>query len=176
VKPTKKSYESAQKMFNEGSKHFGRATKLTNEGDFSGSIEASQHAVEFFLKSLYLLVGKKPPMTHDPGKDLDFLFIEFSKLNPSAFSKAPVDPLGRLKYLSKVFSRLHTESMYGSNGTPASKIFVKEDADYYQYCAFEVLFVCLVIALVIGHYFGILPEEVRLLLNKISSDFFPKIL
>jgi hypothetical protein len=172
--PTKESFEEARKMFSEGSRFFERATKLTKNKDFSGSIEASQHSVEFFIKSLFVLIGKKPPHTHDPGQDLDALFKAFTDINPSAFSKAPMDPLGRLKYLSKIFSRLHVESMYGYNGTSASKIFGEEDANYYQNCAFEVMFICLLIAFTFGHYYQLLPEEERSRLEKHAGDFFKK--
>lgn len=171
---SKESFEKARLMFDEGTKHMGRASKLMRGKDYSGSIEASQHSVEFFIKSLFLVCGLQPPKTHDPGKNLDAIIGEFQKLNPSVFAKAQVDPIGRLKYMSKKFSSLHVESMYGYNDFPASRIFTEEDAQYYFSLAFEIMFICLLINFTFGYHFEFIPEEGRRFLETYASEIFSK--
>lgn len=169
-----KNFEKAKLMFVEGSKHSTRASTLKEGKDFSGSIEASQHAVEFFLKSLFVVSGLRPPKTHDPGAKMDIIVREFLKLNPTVFDKAQVDPIGRLKYLSNKFSSLHIESMYGHNDIPASRLFAEEDANYYSSLAFEVEFLCLLINFTFGYHFKLLPEEGRRFLETHASEIFSK--
>lgn len=172
---TKENFEKARLMFSEGSKFSARASKLLRGKDYSGSIEASQHSVEFFLKSLFILSGLQPPKTHDPGKHIDIIVREFQKkINPSVFEKAQVDPIGRLKYLSKKFSGLHIESMYGHKDIPASRLFTEEDAIYYSSLAFEIMFLCLLINFTFGYHFEFIPEEGRRFLDKEASHLFSK--
>jgi len=171
---SKENFEKARIMFREGSSNSARSSRLLKMKDYSGSIEASQHAVELFIKSLFLLAGFEPPKTHDPGKNLDLILEEFLKLNPSVFSNAPVDPIARLKLFSNKFSRLHVEAMYGFNNAPASKIFTESDAIYYYECAFEIEFICLLIAFTFGYHFELLPEEGRRFLEEHVSSIFDK--
>lgn len=171
---SKESFEKARLMFSEGSKHAGRASKLMRGKDYSGSIEASQHSVEFFIKSLFLVCGLQPPKIHDPGRNLGIIVEEFHKLNPSVFAKAQVDPIGRLKYLSKKFSSLHVESMYGYNDVPASRLFTEEDAQYFFNLAFEVEFLCILINFTFGYHFEFIPEEGRRFLETYASEIFSK--
>jgi len=171
---TKENFERARLMFAEGSKNSARALKLLRGKDYSGSIEASQHSVEFSVKSLFIVSGLRPPKTHDPGENIDIIVREFKKLNPSVFDKAQVDPIGRLKYLSKKFSSLHIESMYGHDDFPASRLFTEEDAHYYHSLAFELQFICLLINFTFGYHFKLLPEEGRRFLETYASEIFFK--
>ncbi len=171
---TKENFEKARLMFTEGSKYSVRASKLLRGKDYSGSIEASQHSVEFFVKSLFIISGLRPPKTHDPGEHIDIIVREFQKINPSTFDKAQVDPIGRLKYLSKKFSSLHIESMYGHNDVPASRLFTEEDAQYYFSLAFEIEFLCLLINFTFGYHFEFIPEEGRRFLERYASRLFSK--
>lgn len=171
---TKENFEKARLMFVEGSKSSARASILLRGKDYSGSIESSQHSVELFIKSLFIVSGLRPPKTHDPGENIDVIIREFQKLNPLVFEKAQVDPIGRLKYLSKKFSSLHIESMYGHKDVPASRLFSEEDAHYYYSLAFEIEITCLIINFTFGYNFKLLPEKGRIFLETYASEIFQK--
>ncbi len=51
-------------MVEEASRLLMRAESLAKLNDYSGAIEAAQHSIELSVKSLYRLVGLKPPRTH----------------------------------------------------------------------------------------------------------------
>ena len=171
---TKENFEKARVHYNEGNKKLGRSKTLLLSKDFAGSIEASQHAVEFYIKTLFVLAGLKIPKKHDPGKELDIIFDEVRNLKPKLFPKSPINHLARIKYISSFFSRLHTDSMYGYNGCPPSQIFNEFDARYFYDLASEIMFGILVIAFQFGYHFKHLPEEGRKFLENYAPDLFGK--
>ena len=155
---SKVGYSKARAMAQEAGKKDGRALTLIKSGDYSGSVEASQHCVELAIKSLFVLFGLEPPRTHDPGKYLDKVIRELKTIIPFEDERIK-QAYERLKYLSHLMERLHTEGMYGYNSALPSRIFQEKDAEYFSSCAFEVFFGCIITLTTIGYMSGCLSEE-----------------
>lgn len=166
-----KSYNRAREMLQEADKKFGRAFMLSEKGDYCGAVEASQHCVEFAIKSLFILMGLDIPKIHDPGKFLNKV-IEALKEKINLDNDQIMDPFFyRLRYLSHLLERLHTEGMYGYDDMLPSKIFSKEDAEYFTYCALEVQWICIFISLAVGHRFGFLSNKERVGIQLLKKHF-----
>ena len=168
-----KSYNQAREMLQEADKKFGRALLLSKKGDYCGAVEASQHCVEFAIKSLFILMSLDPPRIHDPGKFINKVIEALKdKIHlDNGLSKETMDPFYRLRYLSHLLERLHTEGMYGYDDMLPSKIFSKEDAEYFTYCALEVQWICIFISLAVGHRFGFLSNKERVGIQLLKKHF-----
>jgi len=55
--------------------------------------------------------------------------------------------------------KLHTEGMYGFSGVGPSKIFFRQDAEFFLSCAAQVIFFCFMILMVVGHRLNFLDEK-----------------
>lgn len=151
-------------MLQDADKKFSRAILLSKKRDYCGAVEASQHCVEFAIKSLFMLMSLDPPKTHDPGKFINKVVEALKEkihLDNGSFNKT-MNPFYRLRYLSHLLERLHTEGMYGYDGISPSKIFSKEDAEYFIFCALEVQFICFFILLAVGHRCDFLSNKERI--------------
>ena len=104
---TKDNFEKGRVHFREGTEKLGRSRLLAQNGDWAGSVEASQHAIEFYIKTLYLISGNPVPKTHDPGKHIDPIFQELQKINPELFQEAIIDPFERIKEVSAHMKKIH---------------------------------------------------------------------
>jgi len=171
---TKDNFEKGRVHFREGTKKFSRSIFLFQNGDWAGSVEASQHAIEFFIKTLYLISGNPIPRTHDPGKKIEPILDEFKKINPEIFKNALIDPFHWIKEISEHMEEIHFIAMYGDNNIPASDLFTKNDAEKYCDTAFQMMILILIIAFQFGFFYKNLPEEGRLFFEKIAPGFFKK--
>lgn len=100
-----------------------RAKILFEHGDHPGAIEASQHCIEHSVKALYRLTGSKNCNSHNPGKKLGRVRSKLVK--PSL--KVMRD-LVRLKWISGLWAKTHSMSVYGRDRIIASKFFTQRDA------------------------------------------------
>lgn len=171
---SEENYEKARAHYRESSIKHTRAKRLLDLKDYSGSVEASQHTVEFCIKTFFVLAGLPIPKTHDPGSKLDIIFNEIKKIDPNSLKDLKIDPFSRIKYLSNVMSRLHMDAMYGTSDGLASSIFTKEDAEYYYQIAFEIWFLSLLISFIFNVYHENIPEEGMQYLSKIAPEFFKR--
>ncbi|MCJ7631009.1 HEPN domain-containing protein, partial [Candidatus Bathyarchaeota archaeon] len=112
---SKNTFLKAREMLSEANQKCSRASTLQKEEDYSGVVEASQHCVELAIKSLFVLFGMEPPHTHNPGKDLDRIYqaLEHSYLSDENSRKIFSSAFSRVKWLSYLMEKLHTEGMYG---------------------------------------------------------------
>ena len=115
-------------MFEEATRIFIRAQRLKDKLDHSGAAEASQHSTELAIKSLFKMVELDPPRDHDPGKYFDKVLKQFKKLRDEDEDIIDGSIFTRLRFLSSLLQRLHSEGMYGFKGTPASKVFTDRDS------------------------------------------------
>jgi HEPN domain-containing protein len=175
-KITRENVLQAQEVIQEAGKKRRRAIYLMDEGDHSGSVEASQHCVELAVKSLFIVSGLPYCRIHDPGRELDKVTKTLKEAFP-LIAVIPVDEtekesfdearqafreiFDRMKLLSRLMSTLHTDAMYGYNKTVASKIFTKRDSEYFSHCALEVHFLCVMIVLGVGFLSSHLPQRLR---------------
>jgi hypothetical protein len=159
----KSDFENAYEMITECEFLSRRAILLYGVEDFSGSLQAIQHLIEWALKSLVVLIGEytKDVWTHDPGKYLylfrkkfEILFQDDCLKFTSLFDKT----IKKLELLSSKSCAYHNKAVYGSywNKTdgiyvPASKIITEKDVDvFWEDAGFIVGFVKLEI-LILGH-------------------------
>jgi HEPN domain-containing protein len=148
-------YEEGRRIFKEGLKFKERAKLLLNNTDYAGSVHASQNAVEFFIKSAYILQGKEPPRSHSPNSDFKEIVKKLKEaesplLNSSVFKQ--------VNSISKRFQGLHSKSMYGAVGKTASQLFTKKDAIEYYHLANEMGLLIVTIDLVYSGHADLLPK------------------
>jgi len=168
---TKENFEKGRIHFREGEKKLVRSSILIRHGDWAGSVEASQHAIEFFIKNLYLISGNPIPKTHDPGKKIDPIINELKKINPYLFKNAVEDPYKWIKEISKHMEEIHSTAMYGDTNQPASNLFTKNDADKY----FETAFQMMILILIIDFQFGVYHENLSSgIIERRLPNFFKK--
>jgi len=156
-------YEEGRKYFKEGLKFKERAKLLLNNADYAGSVHASQNAVEFFIKSAYILQGKKPPMSHSPNSDFKEII---KKLKEAESSLLNANVFKQVNSISKRFQGLHGRSMYGEVGKAASQLFTKKDAIEYYHLANEMGLLMVTIDVVYSGHANQLPKE--------HNEFFDK--
>ncbi|MCW4040329.1 MAG: HEPN domain-containing protein [Candidatus Bathyarchaeota archaeon] len=110
-------YENAFTMASECEVFFNRANLLFYCKDYSGSLEATQHLVEWALKALFVLVSEynKEMWNHDPMIYLPRLERKlkpvFDALKNQNFREKQFE---RLKDISKRVSEYHNKAFYGS--------------------------------------------------------------
>jgi len=171
---TKANFEKGRIHFREGTEKLVRSRLLAQNGDWAGSVEASQHAIEFFIKTLYLISGNTIPKNHDPGKKIDPIFEELKKINPELFQNAIFNPYDWIKEVSTKMKEIHVTAMYGDHHLPASQLFNQNDAVKYFETAQEMLIMILIIAFQFGYFYENIPEEGRRFLDKTAPGFFKK--
>ncbi len=115
----------AETIVVEAYKNLLRARRLTEDYDYSGSVEASQHCIELSVKALHRLVGLDPPRVHDPGK---FLTDVLSRLEFPSGWDFMINRLGRIRWVSEMWEFAHSTAIYGYGSSPASQLFGSEDA------------------------------------------------
>lgn len=120
-------------MVEEASRLLMRAESLAKVNDYSGAIEAAQHSIELSVRSLYRLVGLKPPRTH-----LERIRKkEFGEENPlelvaerlQGIDEYLMAWLGKTSWIGRMWAWAHDTSLYGCLNLPASKLFDQKDAN-----------------------------------------------
>jgi HEPN domain-containing protein len=168
------NFEKGKVHFKEGTKKLSRSRLLALNKDWAGSVEASQHAIEFFIKTLYLISGNSIPKTHDAAKKIDPIFEELQKINPELFQNALENPYKWIKEISKKMQKIHSRAMYGDTNIPASYLFDQNDAVKYYEMAQYMMILILIIAFQFGYHYENLPREGRDFLDKTSPGFYRK--
>lgn len=166
------NFEKARIHYREASRKHSRARKLFDLQDYAGCVESSQHAIEFYIKTLFVQSGNEIPHTHDPGHKIGSFLDEMKKFNPNIFKDAVIDPLTRIKYISHLVEDLHSIAMYGFDGTPPSMLFLEKDAIYYYSLAQEIMFSIMLIAFQFGFRFENIPQEGRDFLKATGQEFW----
>lgn len=168
------NFEKARIHYREASNKHARALKLYESGDYAGCVESSQHAIELYIKTLFVQSGNKIPKTHDPGNKIDPIIKELKRINSELLKNAKIDIFTRIKFISNQAKSLHTTAMYGLDGTPPSMLFTHDDAAYYFSLAQEILFTILLVAFIFGHHYENIPEEGRKFLETVAPEFYKK--
>ncbi len=163
IEITKSDFENSYEMITECEFLSRRAILLYGVGDFSGSLQAIQHLIEWALKSLFVLIGEytKDVWTHDPGKHLYLFRKKFEILyqdNRIRSQRIFDVSIKKLESLSSKSYEYHNKTVYGSywNKTdgiyvPASKIIAQKDVDvFWEDAGFIVGFIKIEI-LILGH-------------------------
>lgn len=170
---SKDAFVKFREMLSEASNKHGRANALLEKEDYSGAVEASQHCVELAIKSLFILFGLDPPYTHDPGKELDKIVRALeeagSETNNDSTRALNTFVFSRMKWLSSLMGRLHTEGMYGYNGTQSSIVFRERDAEYFNGLSAEILFTTFIFLMAVGTNLGFVSEEEKKGLEELSN-------
>jgi len=121
----KEDYWRSMRKFEEAARVKRRVAVLIAEKDYGGSVQAAQHAVELAVKSLYNLVGLRPPHKHDPGKNMGRVVKRSKRVFPVREDNeyGSINALfERISFLSHIMERLHTEGMYGyGNAVPSDR-------------------------------------------------------
>lgn len=157
------NYENGRTYFKEGIIFLKRAKILLKNNDYSGSIHSSQNAAEFFIKSMFLIQGKKLRKNHEMETDFNEIVETLKKVDSSVI---PITLFEKIELIAKKFQGMHTKSMYGVNGKTASQSYKKEDAIVYYQLANELSLLVLIIDIVYSGHANILPSE--------SDEFFDK--
>lgn len=158
----KSDYENAYIMVSECEVFANRAWLLYINKDFSGSLEAIQHLIEWALKALFVLFGRysKQIWTHDPMKhwpilenmlELVYDLLQFPKIRERTLEK--------LKQISEKASEYHDKTIYGSYSKfvhagehiPASKMITQKEVEQFLFERGFVLEFTKVTILVFGH-------------------------
>lgn len=159
----KSDFENSYKMITECEFLSRRAILLYSVEDFSGSLQAIQHLIEWALKSLFVLIGEytKDVWTHDPGKHLDLFRKKFEILyqdNRIRSQRIFDVTIKKLESLSSKSYEYHNKSVYGSywNKTdgiyvPASKMITQKDVDVFWEDAGFIVGLMKMEILVLGH-------------------------
>jgi hypothetical protein len=159
----KSDFKNSYEMITECEFLNGRAILLYDAEDFSGSLQAIQHLIEWALKSLFVLIGEytKDVWTHDPGKNLYLFRKKFEILRQDdrlRFARLFDDSIKKLELLSSKSKEYHNKTVYGSywNKTdgiyvPASKIITKEDVDVFWEDVGYILGYMKMEILILGH-------------------------
>jgi HEPN domain-containing protein len=156
-------YEEGKRFFKEGLKFKERAKLLLNNADYVGSVHASQNAVEFFIKSAYILQGKEPPRNYSLNSDFKEIV---KKLREAESPLLTSNVFKQVNSISKRFQGLHGKSMYGEVGKTASQLFTKKDAIEYFHLANEMGLLMITIDVVYSGHADLLPKE--------KNEFFDK--
>ena len=133
-----------------------RAEGLAERCDYSGAVEAAQHCIELSMKSLYRLVGLKPPKTHWGQVKKDF--GEEDPLEKVAERLEGIEEhqivwLGKTSWIGRMWAWAHNTSLYGCLNLPASRLFEQKDANVAIDYAREALTNCRIItnSVKLGH-------------------------
>ena len=132
IRLTTSDLKIAEGMIDEASQCLRRAEGLVERGDCSGAVEAAQHCIELSMKSLYRLVGLKPPKTHwgqvkkDSGEE-DPLEKVAERLE--GIQDHQRIWLGKTSWIGRMWAWAHNTSLYGCLDLPASRLFDKKDAN-----------------------------------------------
>ena len=132
VRLTTSDLKAAEGMIDEASQCLLRAEALAKGCDYSGAVEAAQHCIELSMKSLYRLVGLKPPRTHWERRAKN----EFGEEDPLEKVAERLDGiedylkvwLGKTSWIGRMWAWAHNTSLYGCLDLPASKLFAQKDA------------------------------------------------
>jgi HEPN domain-containing protein len=150
------NFEKAGDHFKEGMICIKRAKRDLLANDPSGSIHASQNAVEQFIKAVYTVERKEPPKVHDPRTDFPYI-IQVLRQSGSSLIGSNVFEI--VSAVGKDFEGLHTVSQYGKDGKTASQTYSQEDALRYYNSAREIVFPVMAIVMVYAGHARLLPKE-----------------
>lgn len=159
----KSDFENSYEMITECEFLSRRAILLYGFEDYSGSLQAIQHMIEWALKSLFVLIGEytKDVWTHDPGKHLNLFRKKFEILLKEDYLRFPRlfdASIKKLELLSAKSCEYHTKTVYGSywNKTdgiyvPPSKMITEKDVDVFWEDTGYILGSMKVLILILGH-------------------------
>jgi HEPN domain-containing protein len=119
-----------------------RAWQLLGSGDYSGAIEAAQHCIEHAIKSVYKLVGLKPPRTHEAVLDKkaqDTFVHVVRRLSFPDEQQFLRQQFYRLRWIGPMWSWANNTAVYGYEGISAATFFVREDTELAKKFADEVM-------------------------------------
>ena len=156
IRLTTSDLKIAEGMIGEASQCLARAEGLMERGDCSGAVEAAQHCIELSMKSLYRLVGLKPPKTHwgqvkkDSGEE-DPLEKVAERLE--GIQEHERVWLGKTSWIGRMWAWAHNTSLYGCLDLLASRLFDQRDAKVAIDYAHDALTNCRIItnSVKLGH-------------------------
>lgn len=149
-------FEKAGDYFKEGMICLKRAERNLLANDPSGSIHASQNAVEQFIKAVYAVEGVEPPKEHDPKTDFPYI-IQVLRRSRSNLIGSNVFEI--VSAVGRDFEGLHVTSQYGRDGKTASQTYTREDALRYLNSAKEIVIPVMAITIVYAGHARLLPKE-----------------
>lgn len=141
----------AQTLLDDAKHELERAKSLIEHSDWNGSIEASQHCIEHSIKSLFLVVGENFDPIHDPTGNLKKVMEKLQSSNIRLHHSYLLDDIARVRWIAKVWAKVHEESMYAFFDIPAKKFFNDKDAKILKDYADEVYSTCNNFKILIEH-------------------------
>jgi len=133
---------AAQTLLDDAKHELNRAESLIEQRDWNGSIEASQHCIEHSIKSLFLVVGEKLDLSHDPTDNLKKVMEKLQSSNIRLHHFYLLVDIARVRWIAKIWAKVHEESMYAFFDIPAKKFFEDKDAKILKDYADEVYSTC----------------------------------
>ena len=133
---------TAQALLEDSYNEMGRAKTLIEKRDWNGSIESSQHSIEHSIKSVFSVVGENFSHKHDPTDELDKVMKKLQSSNIRPNYSFLLEAIARIRWIAKVWAKIHTESMYPYYDIPAKKFFKEKDAKILREYAEDVYYTC----------------------------------